>query len=101
MTQISLLSSEEAMTKLVKNENEFQKFVDGPMTYDVIVVTLRVLANICKANFNNTMMQVLNMACCDNFLKKLVNFLATLLTESSTDKLENQLYHEDIQRFVL
>ncbi|XP_014216560.1 NFX1-type zinc finger-containing protein 1-like [Copidosoma floridanum] len=87
------------MMKIAQNEREFQKFIDCKMSQDILVTTVNVLAHICQANFTEVMTRVLSQSCSDSFLSTLVNYLANLPFESSSDKLRNQSYHEDVTRF--
>lgn len=88
------------MARIGENEKEFKNFLDNEMSSDVLNLTLKVLTNICRANFNEKIIQILTQVCSKKFLDNLKDYLMKLFMENSSDKSDNQIYHEDIARYI-
>lgn len=91
--------SDEVVAKLAEKKSEFEEFLRNTMSPDVLVLTLRILTNICQANFAEIVTSVLSNACSANFLKSLEAYLTKLAFESAVERVKNKLYHEDKDRF--
>ncbi|XP_014216290.1 NFX1-type zinc finger-containing protein 1-like [Copidosoma floridanum] len=99
MNQLNLMSNEDIMGILSQRETDFRDFLSTEMRPDVVVLTVRVLLKVCKANFTELVTRILSKACSTNFLKILEHFLMKLTLESDRDMIDNQFYHQNENGF--
>ncbi|XP_031784747.1 NFX1-type zinc finger-containing protein 1 isoform X2 [Nasonia vitripennis] len=96
---LSEKDSNRLMLILASKKDDFEKFL-GDVPAQLMAITLRVLNNVCHANFIEILSgSILCHACSEKFLTRLENYLVKLPFESETDKINNHIYYDDINRF--
>ncbi|XP_001601379.1 NFX1-type zinc finger-containing protein 1 isoform X2 [Nasonia vitripennis] len=99
LDDLSKKNSDDVTAAIVNHKDEFEKFLNDDIRPDMFVLTLRVLTNICQANFTEMVTSVLSNACSPKFLSSLQNFLNKLPFETVMEKQNNRLYHNDKNKF--
>ncbi|OXU25033.1 hypothetical protein TSAR_011075 [Trichomalopsis sarcophagae] len=99
LDDLSKKNSDDVTAAIVNHKDEFEKFLNDDIRPDMFVLTLRVLNNICQANFTEMVTSVLGNACSPKFLSSLQNFLNKLPFETVMEKQNNRLYHNDKNKF--
>ncbi|XP_046589526.1 NFX1-type zinc finger-containing protein 1 isoform X1 [Neodiprion lecontei] len=100
LEQLDKMTSDRVIATLMKQRTEFEQFLNSTFTPDALVMTVRVLKNLCKGNFTENMTGILSRACSETFLKSLETYLMSLPFENeSAAKKSNNIYWEDRNGF--
>ncbi|XP_046738003.1 NFX1-type zinc finger-containing protein 1-like [Diprion similis] len=100
LEQLDKMTSDKVIIMLMKQRTEFEQFLNSTFTPDALVVTLRVLRNLCRGNFTENVTGILSRACSETFLKSLESYLMSLPFEiESAAKKSNKIYWEDRNGF--
>ncbi|XP_032455825.1 NFX1-type zinc finger-containing protein 1-like isoform X2 [Nasonia vitripennis] len=98
LQDLSQKDSNEVISALASKKTDFEQFLlDVPS--ELMAITIRVLGNVCRANFEDTVTRILVPTLSSHFLDKLDDYLLRLPYEKEVEKRKNKLYHDDVGRF--